>query len=161
MMRVKPRLKNSGSSHVAAVLGNKDLVDLLVANKAEYNIQDAAAIGDLEKVKVMLKDNPDLVFSRDFGGNTALHWAATQGRTNIVKLLLANKADVNAKANNKSGWTPLRMAVLSGNKDIVELLLAGGADVNARNKDETPLRFAESLNRRDIADLLRQHGGLE
>lgn len=146
--------------HIAAVRGDKDLVDLLVANKAEYNIQDAAAIGDLERVKAMLKDDPDLVFSRDFGGDTALHCAVMQGRTDIVKLLLANKAEVNVMANN-SGWTPLHMAVFSGHKDIVELLLAGGADVNARCKDETPLRFAESLNRKDMADLLRQHGGLE
>ena len=146
--------------HVAAVLGHKDLVDLLVANKSEFNIQDAAAIGDLERVKVMLKDNPDLVFSRDFAGNTALHWAATQGQTDVVKLLLANKADVNAKAG-KSGMTPLFNAVSSRHKDVVELLLTGGADVNAKSNDETPLRFAESVNCEDIADLLRQHGGLE
>jgi ankyrin repeat protein len=146
--------------HVAAVFGNKDLVDLLVANKAEYNIQDAAAIGDLEKVKVMLKDNPDLAFSKDFSGQTALHWAATQGRTDVVKLLLANKADVNAKAG-KIGSTPLFDAVSSRHKEVVELLLTGGADVNAKSNDQTPLRFAESVNAEDIADLLRQHGGVE
>jgi ankyrin repeat protein len=146
--------------HVAAVFGSKDLVDLLVANKAEFNIQDAAAIGDLERVKALVKDNPDLVFSKDFSGQTALHWAATQGRTDIVKLLLANKADVNAKAG-KSSSTPLFNAVSSRHKDVVELLLTGGADVNAKINDETPLRFAESVNCADIADLLRQHGGLE
>jgi len=146
--------------HVAAVRGNKDLIDLLVANKAEYNIQDAATIGDLEKVKVMLKDDPDLVSSRDFVGDTALHWAVTKGRTDIVKLLLANKADVNAKTDN-SGSTPLHMAVFSGHKNIVELLLAGGADVNGRCDDETPLHVAESLHSEDIAELLRQHGGQE
>jgi ankyrin repeat protein len=146
--------------HVAAVFGYKDLVDLLVANKAEFNIQDAAAIGDLERVKVMLKDNPDLVFSKDFSGQTALHWAAIQGQTDVVKLLLANKADVNAKAG-KSGMTPLFNAVSSRHKDVVELLLTGGADVNAKINDETPLHFAESVNCEDIADLLRLHGGHE
>jgi cytohesin len=146
--------------HVAAVRGDKDMVDLLLANKAEFNIQDAAAIGDLEKVKAMLKDNPDLVFSRDFADITALHWAAIQGQTDVVKLLLANKADINAKAG-KSDSTPLHDAVLEGRKDVVELLLAGGVDVNAKSKDETPLHFAESLGRKDIADMLRQHGGLK
>ena len=57
--------------------------------------------------------------------------------------------------------TPLFNAVSSRHKDVVELLLAGGADVNAKSNDETPLHFAESVNRKDIADLLRQHGGLE
>ena len=146
--------------HAAAVRGVKDVVDLLVTNKAEYTIQDAAAIGDLEKVKAMLKGNPDLVFSRDFVGSTTLHWAVGQNRKDMVELLLANNADVNAKAE-KSGWTPLHMAVLLGHKDMVELLLAGRADVNAKSKDETPLHFAQSLMRKDLSDLLRQHGGHE
>jgi ankyrin repeat protein len=146
--------------HVAAVFGNKDLVDLLVTNKSEYNIQDAAAIGDLERVKALLKDNPDLVLSQDFSGQTALYWAAAQGQTGAVKLLLANKADVNAKAG-KSGSTPLFGAVFSRHKEVVELLLTGGADVNAKSNDETPLRYAESVDCEDIADLLRQHGGIE
>ena len=88
-----------------------------------------------------------------------MHWAV-KGQTDIVKFLLANKADVNARAKN-SDRTPLNWAVLFGRKDIVELLLAGGADVNAKCKDETPLHFAESLSHKDIADLLRQHGGHE
>ena len=146
--------------HVAAVSGYKDFIDLLVANKAEFNIHDAAAIGDLERVKVMLKDNPDLVFSKDFSGQTALHWAAAKGKINVVKFLLANKADVNAKAG-KSGMTPLFNAVSSRHKDVVELLLNGGADVNAKSNDKTPLRFARSVNCADMADLLRQHGGVE
>ena len=36
-------------------------------------IHDAAKDGDLEKVKALLKDNPDLVFSKDNDGATPLH----------------------------------------------------------------------------------------
>jgi ankyrin repeat protein len=146
--------------HIAAALGRKDLVKLLVANKAEYNIQDAATIGDLERVKTLVKGNPDLVFSTDFTGVTALHWAVTSNQKDIVKFLLANQADVNAKAKN-SDMTPLNCAVMFGRKDIVELLLAGGADVNVRSKNETPLHLAVKISQKEIADLLRQHGGQE
>ncbi len=43
---------------------------------------------------------------------------------------------------------------------MVELLLAHGADANAKFKNgETPLRDANERNLKEIADLLRRHGG--
>jgi ankyrin repeat protein len=44
----------------------------------------------------------------------------------------------------------------------VELLLANNADVNAKdNSGRTPLAFAVLHNYRDLAELLRKHGGIE
>ena len=68
-------------------------------------IHDAAKRGDLAKVKALLKDNPDLVFSKDNDGKTPLHLAAVYGHKDVAELLLANKAEVNAKDND--GDTPL------------------------------------------------------
>jgi ankyrin repeat protein len=75
-------------------------------------IHDAAASGDLEKVTVLLKNNPDLVSSKDNTGKTPLHWAAYKGYTNVAELLLANKADVNAL--DDEGDTPLHEAAYEG-----------------------------------------------
>ena len=44
------------------------------------------------------------------------------GHKDVAELLLANKADVNARDND--GDTPLHMAAMKGHKDMVELLLA-------------------------------------
>jgi ankyrin repeat protein len=76
----------------------------------------------------------------------------------MVALLLANKADVNAKAVD--GVTPLHVAAQSPLKDLAELLLANKADVNAKdNEGKTPLQYALSKGQKDTAELLRRHGG--
>jgi ankyrin repeat protein len=54
-------------------------------------IHDAAKNGDLEKAKVPIKANPDLVFSKDTFGTTPLHFAAASGHKDVAELLLADK----------------------------------------------------------------------
>jgi Protein of unknown function (DUF1566)/Ankyrin repeats (3 copies)/Ankyrin repeats (many copies) len=122
-------------------------------------IHDAVRAGELNKVEVLLKDQPNLVSSKDEKlGQTPLHIAAFGGRIDIAKLLLANKADVNAKANN--GATPLHLAAAKGDKDMVELLVASKAEVNAVDNDGwSPLHSAVVWDHKDVEELLRQHGG--
>jgi len=116
--------------------------------------------GDIVKISDMLKDNPKLVYCRNKMGNTPLHLAMNMGYIDIVKLLLAKGADVNARDSYSS--TPLHYAAKSGRKDIAELLLAKGAEVNAKDRDgQTPLSRAVQNFRIAEADLLRQHGGEE
>jgi HEAT repeat protein len=152
-------------------------------------IQDAAKSGDLEKVKALLKDNPDLVSSKDSYGYTPLYYAARYGHKDVAQLLLANHAEVNAKdnygltplhwamdhkdiaelllakgadVNSKTidGRTPLHIAAQHGSKNVVELLLAKHADVNANDDNgKTPLDAAVYMGYMDVAELLRQHGG--
>lgn len=62
---------------------------------------------------------------------TALHYAAFAGHAEIVDLLLAAGADVNARSTN--GSTVLMMAVREGHEALVERLLAAGADVGLAN----------------------------
>jgi hypothetical protein len=121
-------------------------------------IHVAAQRGDVEKVKALLKGNPNLVFSQDNKGDTALHWAASNDHKEVAELLIASKADVNARDNK--GWTPLHAAAIQGYKDMAEFLLASQADVNARdNNGSTPLQEATAKGHADVAELLRQHGG--
>ena len=115
--------------------------------------QTATREGDLEKIKALLRDNPDLVFGKDNYGETPLHLAALNGHRDVAELLLASKAEVNAESNN--GRTPLHFAAYSGHKDVVELLLASEAEVNAKsNTSATPLHYAAAGGRRDVTELL-------
>jgi ankyrin repeat protein len=56
-----------------------------------------------------------------------LHLAAESGSKDVAAVLVANKADVNAKDND--GATPLDDAASSGNWEVVELLVANKAEV--------------------------------
>ena len=115
-------------------------------------IHEAATLGDLDKIKKLLDENPGLANAKDRKGSTPLHWASSKV---VAKLLIAGKADVNAK--DKDGWTPLHKAA---NKDVAELLLNRGADVNAKDGYwmYTPLFEAAWSGKKDYVELLLAKG---
>jgi ankyrin repeat protein len=117
-------------------------------------IHDAAAAGDLEKVKALLKENPDLVSSKDDkAGETALHFAAVKGNKEVAEFLLTKRAEVDAKEID--GETPLHLAAEMGHRDVVELLLTNKANINATNRDGyTPLHAAALAGHKDVVELL-------
>jgi serine/threonine-protein phosphatase 6 regulatory ankyrin repeat subunit B len=119
-------------------------------------IHDAAQNGNLARVKELLKDNPDLVFSADENGMTALHFAAFYGHKDVAEWLLSNKAGVNSR--NTHGGTPLLDAALMGHEDVAQLLLINQADVNTKDNDGgTPLHVAAQGGYKDIVELLLAH----
>ena len=77
----------------------------------------------------------------------------------MVELLLANGAEVNA-ADKTFLATPLHLAVRAGRASAAAALLAAKADIRAKDKyGRTPLAYAESAGKEDIAKMLRRHAG--
>jgi ankyrin repeat protein len=122
---------------------------------------DAVEKGDLERVKSLLTRFPKLASIKESGerrGGTALHNAALQGNAEIVKLLLASNADVNAPDATLS-HTPLYKAVARGKEEVVNLLLDHGADVNVKAyAGQTSFFLACEIGYKDVASLLLAHG---
>jgi ankyrin repeat protein len=94
----------------------------------------------------------------DFGTHLPpLHVALNKGNTELMKKLLDNGADVNAK-KSEDGNTGLHIAAEQGNKMIVDLLLKKNADVNLKNKKgDSAVNLALNKGRNDIAITLLQH----
>jgi ankyrin repeat protein len=128
--------------------------EIPAAGRGEGSLHEAAFNGKLEKAKSLIKANPGLVNSQaSYGSQTPLHLAVECGHKDVAELLLANKADIEAKAYG--GWTPLLQAVFGGHKDLVELLVANKAEVNVKeDAGRTPLHVAAENGYTEIAAFL-------
>jgi len=80
----------------------------------------------------------------DDRGYYPLHMACQEGRINIVKLLIENGVNLDAKDDNGHGEPALLRAVGAGHLRIVNYLIKRGCDVNERRNGggDTPLHIA-------------------
>ncbi|XP_030914399.1 KN motif and ankyrin repeat domain-containing protein 4 isoform X2 [Geospiza fortis] len=107
---------------------------------------------DMEVVMRLLKEG-DVNLRAAQGGQTALMLGVSHDRDDMVRALLACRADVNLQ--DEEGSTALMVACRQGNADIVRLLLAQpGCLVTLTDKGGNS---ALSLAHGDIAALLRAH----
>jgi len=107
------------------------------STRGETALMLAALKGQLKLCEQLLAREADV----NRPGWTPLHYAASAGHPDIVKLLLDNFAYIDAEAPN--GMTPLMMAALYGTGDTVRVLLDAGADINLRNRQgQTALELA-------------------
>lgn len=103
----------------------------------------ASSQGHIETVKTLLAANARLAIDeRNKKGETALHAAVMRFKNEVMKELLAAKANVNIKNNEDD--TPLLLAVKNHHPDKVRLLLNAQADPCISNKKgETALELAK------------------
>jgi len=88
---------------------------------------------------------------------TALHWAAIRGNTEIVRMLLDKKADVDPRTTD--GMTPLHYAARQGHVEIAKVLLENGADINGLDASGwTALHWAALYGREGMTKFLLEAG---
>ena len=91
-------------------------------------------------------------------GMTAIHYAAENGRNEVVELLEELGANVNVFS--KDGYTPLILAVFNKHIDVVKKLLSVGAGVNipSRRQKRTPLSYAVEYGDNELLKCLIDYG---
>ncbi|KAL3474282.1 ankyrin repeat-containing domain protein [Aspergillus californicus] len=105
-------------------------------------------------VKALLDHNAN-IHTVDRQQRTALSWAAIEGNTDIIQLLLEAGANVNHA--DQDGNTPLLLCIAT--QEAVEKLLQSGADVNAVDRTGcSALMNAARSHRETIVQLLLNHG---
>jgi len=152
----------------AGTEGTFETVKLLIERGADVNAADASGVTPLiaaafvdngAVAKFLVEKGANVNARAMVGANTALMGASINGNTDLTRLLLAHKADVNAISADRGGTvkngpvafgyvTPLHLSVSSESPETVKLLLESGAKVNARDiRGMTPLMFAVSTDR--------------
>lgn len=126
----------------------------------ETPLQAASSNGHASVVAELLNAGVNVANTgRDVRQPSALHLAAGNGRTEVVRMLIASGAAVNAR--DAEGNTPLHAALdlfFVGPEAIHELLRHPQIDTTVRNESgDTPLDLARKRGFDSIVALLEQH----
>jgi ankyrin repeat protein len=172
--------------YLASVNGSAPMIEKLlkagadaneVSTEGETALMTAARTGNVPAAKVLLANGAKVDAKETWQGQTALHWAVAQKHPEMVKELIAAKADVNMRADTKiwerqssaeprEKWmplgaqTPLMFAAREGCAACIPLLASAKADLNATDIDDnlTPLIMALLNGKYDAANALIQAG---
>ena len=135
------------------------MVAAIGAHVGELDATEAAALGEVDRLAVLLDADPALVEARTPDGFTLLHLAAFFAGVDAVRLLLARGADVDAHGTGWMTGTALHSAVSARDADAVRALLDAGADPNARQQGGyTPLHGAAHNGDAPIVRMLLDAG---
>ena len=134
---------------VAVLLSQPGITADVRTPQDESPLMIAALRGFLEVCEQLVAHDADV----NKPGWTPLHYAATGGHVQVIRLLLDQHAYIDAASPN--GSTPLMMAAMYGSADSVKLLLEAGADSSLKNDlGLTAIDFATQANRSDAVDLI-------
>nr|WP_198980850.1 ankyrin repeat domain-containing protein [Herbaspirillum sp. ASV7] len=136
--------------------------DLLV-NAPDVNLEAQATNGDTPLMLAAFYGNVPVVkllLAREVEVNrpgwTALHYAAINGSSEIVKLLLDASAYVDAESPDDK-MTPVMLAAMRGRVAAVAALRDGGADLSLKNKEGlTALDLARRYGQDEVIETLKQ-----
>jgi uncharacterized protein len=131
--RAEERDENGVSALMLSHYYGVDAGDAIrAARSTPLDVFEAATVGDVDLLRNLLDDDPELVRARSVDDGTALHFAAFFNQPATAELLLERGSEIEAVASTFGNVRPLHSAVAADNTQTVLALLEAGADPNAR-----------------------------
>ncbi len=149
---------------VSAVLlsiytGRNDVRELLLQNGAPLEFHEAAAAGNLQRVKEFTEKDTSLARSFSPDGFPVFALSCFFGHLEVAKYLAEKGADIHAVSTNGTGYNALTASVAGGHTQLVKWLLACGMDENyLYGPGYTPLLTAAANGNLEIVKLLLTAG---
>jgi ankyrin repeat protein len=103
--------------------GRTEAATALLESGAMHDLFTAAAVGDAAALERLVGEGGDIDAREGITRATPLAWAARNGQTEAVALLVSRGADVEAPGMH--GETPMQVAAYGGHQEIVRLLRDG------------------------------------
>jgi ankyrin repeat protein len=134
--------------------------DFLSARAGEFDIHEAAAMGDCNRLHALITVDALLARAVSADGWPPLHLSAAFATPQAVEFLLEHGAHVHQVSHNAMRNQALHACVALGNSlESLRLLLEAGADVNATQAGSyTPLHQAAANGNAAAIALLLGHG---
>ncbi|OWY98935.1 hypothetical protein PHMEG_00030162, partial [Phytophthora megakarya] len=154
------RLFHGGVKHVLKHFKNQHM-----SSDTEERLKPIWHESDLEATDAITALIHQGVDVKELNGVAALHYAAHNGHTNVVSLLLERGTDVDkcqyqgCSSHFDNGWTALHYAARDGSMDVISLLLECGADIAAKNENgKTALHYAAENGHTEVISWLLEQG---
>lgn len=157
---LKEKTSHNTSPLLLACYYNKpQIVQVILKYTTSITIHEACAVGLLEHVHRMIEHKKDIIEELSTHGFSPLGIASHFNKEDIVRMLLAQKADPNTPSQNGYQVYPLHAALSNNNSTIGKMLIEAGAEVNVKQHGGlTPLHFAAQHGNIDLIIILLEQG---
>ena len=165
LVRKHPELLNARDANGASPLlfaiycQKAEIATALADAAGSIDIFEAAALGRVDRIKQLLRENPARASSYSPDGFPVVGLASFFGHLDAARTLIAAGANIHAAATNALKVQAIHAAVASRNIEIVRAVLEAGADPNAAQQQGfRPIHEAGNNGNRELAELLMRYG---
>ena len=153
--------------HEAVRQGDVAAVDTLLADHVDVNGTDffvgpplhlAIIEGHVAIAEALIAAGADLEAEGEIGGDRPIHTAARMDHPDMIRVLLVQGAEPEAK--NTNGQTALIVAAVNDSRNVLKALLDQGVRLEGKDafKGQTALLHASFSGRVEVVSLLLTHG---
>lgn len=121
--RIRDSVRSDGDSSSVLSSATDEDSSSVTLDPLEHEWMLCASEGLWESLQPLLAVEPSLVAKKDFvTGFSCLHWAAKQGKEELLSQLLTfakeNTIPVNVNSRSSAGYTPLHLAAMHGHIQV-------------------------------------------